>query len=158
MRSEIFSQTSQSISELEIREIEKNLNIIIPAEVREHYLMNNGGVPNFRYWFVDETIWHRIRKFLPMKYPVGGRTIETVYRMGIEKGYLIPGLVPFADDDGGNYFCFDEEARVFFYAIDAWDDSISYDANKLQISEQLCSSFEKFVDGLAPCLGDDQGA
>lgn len=148
----MFLNPSPAITANDIDAIEKALQVVIPKKVQEHYLAHNGGMPRPNcYWFIGDGIeWHRIRTFFPMKYPEGGRTLEKVYRLGIDKDDLIRNLVPFADDEGGNYFCFDETGRVFFYPLDAWDHELSRQENKEKTPEFLCSSFQAFVLGLAP--------
>lgn len=144
----MFLRESERLTPDDIRHVELNLGITLPAEVTQHYLDHNGGIPDPNCWMMDNGEWHCVQQFLPVKY--GRRTLETVYLQGIEKGYLAKNLIPFANDHGGNYFCVDQEGRVYFCAMDVWDRDLSDETNRKNATKLLVDSFSAFVAGLVP--------
>ncbi|MGH9760486.1 MAG: SMI1/KNR4 family protein [Blastocatellia bacterium] len=130
----------------DLDEVELNRGVKLPDEVRRHYLEYNGGIPDPNCWVMENGEWHCVQQFLPIKY--GKRTLESVYLKGVEKGYLGPEMVPFANDQGGNYFCFDQAGRVFFYAMDVWSPDATNEENKKRAAKLLADSFNEFVSGL----------
>jgi hypothetical protein len=113
-----FRKTVESLNETDFQGVERELGVRLPREVRDHYLQYNGGIPEHPCWKLDwGDEYSRVSTFLPMKYTLRrGRNVESVYRNGIDGEYLVRGLVPFANDEGGNYYCFNEHGEVFFYA------------------------------------------
>jgi len=148
----MFQRLARAINEQDIREIEHSLEITIPVEVREHYVEQNGGVPEPNCWYPEDDEPLCIARFLPMKYPgkADDLTVESVYRKGISKDYLIKNLVPFAVDWGTNFFCFNERGDVYFYAMDAWSGKLSTEENKRKAAKFLVGSFREFIAGLKP--------
>lgn len=63
---------------------------------------------------------------------------------------VIPAtILPFAIDDGGNFFCLDlVEGCVCFFAVDGYDPDLSAAVNHVRAYRWLTSSFELFVSGL----------
>ena len=144
----MLTRESEKLTPDDIRDVESRLGIVIPGEVRDHYLQHNGGIPDPNCWMMDNSVWHCVQMFLPIKY--GRRTLESVYKQGAEKGYLTKNLIPFGNDHGGNYFCFDETGRVYFCAMDVWSRELSDEANRKNATKLLAPSFNEFVAGLVP--------
>ena len=149
----MFQRVSKPLMLEDITQVELDLGILIPNEVKIHYLQHNGGLPDPNTWIIDEDfgIWHSVSTFFPMRYPSDfstGITIESVYKQGQEKDFLLRDLVPFANDPGGNFFCFDPNGQVYFYSMDDWDQNLSKDENKLKSKRFLTNSFSAFVEGL----------
>ena len=63
---------------------------------------------------------------------------------------VIPNtLLPFAIDDGGNFFCLDlTDGNICFYANDSFDSDSSYAANHAKAYRWLASSCDAFIKGL----------
>jgi hypothetical protein len=144
----IFRNAGDSIMREDILEIASRLNIVIPQAVQAHYLRHNGGIPEPDCWIMENGEWHCVQAFLPMKH--GRRTLESVYLQGIAKDYLARNVVPFANDAGGNYFCFEPRGRVCFYAMDGWNAERSVEENKKKATQWLANSFEEFIAGMVP--------
>lgn len=139
---------SERITQDDIRAVASRLDIAIPEQVEAFYLAQNGGVPTLSCWMMENGECHCIQTSLPMKY--GKRTLESVYLMGIAKDYLTRNMVPFANDAGGNYFCFDHRGHVYFYAMDGWDSDLSMGENRSKAAQWLAGSFQAFIAGLVP--------
>jgi hypothetical protein len=145
----MFQNASKSISLDEIEQIESELNVKMPQSLKQHYIEFNGGTPDQRCWLQGDGYERLcIHRFLPMKYPAGELTIESVYKRGIEKDFLSPDLLPFAIDEGSNFFCVDSDGVVYFYAMDSWSAKRTNNENKAKARRQLVSSFEMFLAGL----------
>jgi hypothetical protein len=142
----MIRNASDKVTLDDIRGLASRLSIAIPEQVRTFYLAQNGGIPTLPCWMMENGEWHCIQSFLPMKY--GKRTLESVYLMGVEKGYLAKNMVPFANDAGGNYFCFDHRGQVYFYAMDGWRGDVSLDENRKKAAQWLTGSFRAFIAGL----------
>jgi len=136
------------LSREDLASVERDLGITIPEEVKAHYLRHNGETPDPGCWILENGEAACIAECFPIKH--GERTLESVYKTGLEKGFLTKGLVPFANDWGGNYFCFDERGQAHFYAMDAWSDRLSMEENKKKAASLLTESFKAFIQGLVP--------
>jgi cell wall assembly regulator SMI1 len=101
-----FQKTSKQITKEEIGQIEQDLGIKIPKDFVEHYLKNNGGVSNKRYFYSEESdIEIEIQVFSPIKHKTTGRTIEEKYLLFKQKSELMSDYLPFANDYGANQIC-----------------------------------------------------
>ena len=41
----VFEDTAPPLSELDIERVERRLGVRLPQDLREHYLLHNGGTP-----------------------------------------------------------------------------------------------------------------
>jgi hypothetical protein len=146
-----FSGASEPVSAAEIADTATALGVVIPEEVARHYVEHNGGTPARPCWEQNDFEPLCIAEFLPIRHATeDGSSVETSYANGVKKGFLPRGLVPFAVDWGGNYFCFDEDGRVYFFAVDAWSDRLSNEENQKKAAKLLSRSFKTFIDKLVP--------
>jgi len=145
----LFSKGGVNLSSEDIGDIQQHLNLVLPEELVNHYLIHNGGIPSNSFWILEDgcSLW--VKKFLPMKFPVGtGRTLEDSYLLMVAKNVMPKGLIPFAIDHGGNYFCIDTSGEVYFYAVDRWDEALSDEQNHEKAKKKLGVSFQLFVNQL----------
>lgn len=149
MAKNTFRDVSKKLTPVDLAVVESALKIVLPDPVKSHYLEYNGGAPERTCWELESGEALCITDFLPMMYAFeDGRTMESVYLKGLKRNFLVKGLVPFANDWGGNYFCFDDEGRVYFYSIDNWSDRRSTEDNKRAATKFLLPSFAEFIDRL----------
>ncbi|MCY1461963.1 hypothetical protein D9M71_796840 [compost metagenome] len=79
---------------------------------------------------------------------------ETKYIGGcyllMTKRQVIPvTILPFAIDDGGNFFCLDMvDGAVCFFATDTYDFDLTPSENHVNAYRRLADSFEDFLSGL----------
>ena len=145
----IFDDVQRQIDESILVEIQQELGITFPPEIKKHYLTYNGGCPK-RYVLRRDANTYVVQEFLPIKY---GRDeqllLEDAYRDLVRDRHVIPQyLIPFAIDPGGDFFCFstrhEDLGAIFFfqgeYALDKPERSVDY----------LASSFADFVEHLEP--------
>ncbi|MBD9359192.1 SMI1/KNR4 family protein [Methylomonas fluvii] len=144
-----FSKGRSNLSPEDIVNIQQYLNPVLPEELVNHYLMHNGGIPSNSFWILEDgcSLW--VKKFLPMKFPVGTeRTLEDSYLLMVAKNVMPKALIPFAIDHGGNYFCIDTFGEVYFYAVDRWDEALNDEQNHEKAKKKLGVSFQWFVNQL----------
>lgn len=112
-----FVDTEEPITPTMIDELERRYGFTFPAEVREHYLRYNGGVPA-RYLYNKNGRIFVINEFLPIAY--GTHLLEDSFKsLKVDQVLLPSHLVPFAVDPGGNYYCFsikkEDVGSIWFY-------------------------------------------
>lgn len=146
-----FRNTGLPLAQQDLDETERAIGLRLPEDLRSFYLSHNGGYPKNPSWIVDGEEAVRVQCFLPMKTRTKtAKTVEETYQTGLEGGYLVRGLVPFARDFGGNYVCFDEQGGIVFYAMDTWNRDRGDEANKRDAMRPLTDSFRSFLEGLRP--------
>ncbi|MFA6245827.1 MAG: SMI1/KNR4 family protein [Mucilaginibacter sp.] len=143
-----FLEVSKKLEETDLKEAEEQLGISFTNEFKEHYLKYNGGYPvkSFFLW-PDDGAKTRINHFFSIKYD-GFSRFETAYEnLFITEQILPQGFLPFAVDDGGDYFCISILPQffnqVFFF------DMHHYDPGWIEEYVTLISeSFKGFIDNL----------
>jgi cell wall assembly regulator SMI1 len=100
-----FLETSPPLDLNDLKQIEDKLAIQFPEDFKSHYLLHNGGYPsndNYRWRTGGIT---GINIFFSFK-SVGHQQVEEIYEnLVITEKYLPVGIIPFASDNGGNFFC-----------------------------------------------------
>jgi hypothetical protein len=144
-----YRNSGPPVSGQDVDRIGVELGVMLPDSLRALLLRNNGGMPSRDRWPLPdgESLW--IGRFLPIIDSAGrGRTLEATYQLGRDRGFLPPGLIPFAADPGGNYFCVALDERVYFYAMDAWDAELDTEHNIRLAKLELTAGVDEFVDAL----------
>ncbi|MDC3744213.1 SMI1/KNR4 family protein [Pseudomonas syringae pv. syringae] len=90
--------SAQQISDADIENVEKEIGGKFPSDFKNMYLSINGGNIDDS----DESNSLLLAGFVPMKY--GQIPMEQAYRELVEDFPTLKGKVPFAFDEGGNYF------------------------------------------------------
>jgi cell wall assembly regulator SMI1 len=102
----VFEGTASPLSELDIIRVERRLGVHLPQDLKEHYLLHNGGTPRPRF-FVKDGEAYEVRKFLPMNTGEKGLSFEKTYVMLVDQTPEFPrGYIPFAIDGGGDLFLY----------------------------------------------------
>ena len=102
----IFEKTASPLSEVDIKRVERRLGIHLPKDLKEHYLLHNGGQPRPRS-FVKDGEAYDVGHFLAMSTGERGLSFEDAYVMLVDQTPEFPrGYIPFAIDDGGNLFLY----------------------------------------------------
>ena len=153
-----FNDCGDRLSKIDIDQIQDLIGVQIPPSLREHYLHCNGGQPQNRKWILEEEgiaeegeVYYIVSSFISMdgKIDYNSYGLETIYLSGINEGWLPKNFLPFADDQGGNYFCVDlSSGHVVWYVTDIWDDEVSQAENVVAATTYVTSSFHTFVEGL----------
>ncbi len=130
--------------------IEQKFQVKIPAAVREHYLIYNGGYPQKPVFTDKNENTYVVDWFIP----VSGkkeRSVENTLRLLREDEGIPDWLIPFADEDGGNLFCFSVR-EADYGAIYYYDHEFEYGENPEEHVTCLAESIVTFINS----LGEDE--
>jgi hypothetical protein len=153
---ELFVNSAKSINDNDIKELEKQLELILPNELKKHYLKHNGGFPiKERFYMKNYDTYTSINGFIPIKYHyenIDDWTMEEVYlNFNKIKKVLPKKLLAFASDYGGNKFCIDTESEsIFLVYMDLGNPKENPESIR-----KICSSFDKFIENLEEDDDDD---
>ena len=158
-----FSRCGPGLSDLDIQKAEEALGLQIPPPLRSHYGYCNGGQPANRKWVAsdepeqgEDELYYIVATFFPLQDEEDLDVLET-YTDGVEEGYLPVDFLPFARDQGGNFFCVDlKSGRVVWYVLDTWDEERTADENAVAATTPIADDFETFVEGLVEEDWDDE--
>lgn len=142
-----FLELSTKLTSEELKDMEDQIGVSFTQDFRNHYKKYNGGYPakcNYLWPNGDKT---RINHFFSIKHK-GFTQLEQVYMDLFVFEEILPiGFVPFAADDGGDFFCIstlaDTYNQVFFC------DMHHYDAENVEdYFTPISDSFNDFVENL----------
>jgi cell wall assembly regulator SMI1 len=109
----VFERTAPPLSELDIERIEHSLGVRLPQDLREHYLLHNGGRPRPRF-FVKDGEPYEVDCFYSMNTGAKGSSFETTYVMMVNQTPEFPrGFIPFADCSMGDMFIYSVRPESF---------------------------------------------
>lgn len=145
-----LSDCSASLTKEDIKNFEVELNVKIPAGMKNFYLKFNGGMPSpYCYQPQDEDLdWVEINAFFPIKERTNAfETIEVIAK-GIWSRNLMPcNLLPFAMDSGGNYYALNlKNKKIYYYLTDEWDENASREYNFETNTRYIAQSFNYFIN------------
>jgi len=143
----IFLETSQSLLPEDLTALQDQFNIKLPPDFKEHYLKFNGGYPEKRHFQWPDQQTTRINAFKSIKYEGFGSFEETYTDLVLLEEYLPAGILPFAVDDGGNFFCIsarDEDYNNIYYCN---NDDYNPENNEEHLT-WLTNNFGDFLDRL----------
>jgi hypothetical protein len=133
-----FEQTEKQLTELDLKNFEESLQIILPDDFKKHYLAYNGGYPPYEYVKGVKHIF-TINGFNPIKY--GLLPIEKIVADYKESGIVFEKKVPFAYDNGGNVFLISEEGPVYIIEAEFLEDK-----NFTLVSESFTDFLNSFYN------------
>jgi len=142
-----FLEVSKELTETDLKEVENQLDISFTNDFKEHYIQNNGGYPVKRFFLWADGAKTRINHFFSIKYK-GFSQLEVAYDdLFITEQILPMGFLPFASDDGGDFFCIstlsESYNEVFFCDMHHYDD----EAIENYVTA-ISKSFKDFVENL----------
>ena len=134
--------------------IEQKFHMKIPAAVRDHYLTYNGGYPKNSV-FTDKTgNTYNVGWFIPIS-GRKGRSVGKILTLLREDDAIPEWLIPFADEAGGNLFCFSvREAdcgAVYYY-----NHEFEYGENPEEHVTFLAESITTFINSLVENEDDEE--
>ena len=136
--------------------IEQKFHVKIPAEVREHYLMYNGGYPE-RAVFTDKNgEEYIVGWFIPIRRGKGRSIEKTLGLLREDDGVIPEWLIPFADEDGGNLFCFSVRESDFG-TIYYYEHEFEYGEDPEEHVTCLAESLTAFINSLTEEEEDEDG-
>lgn len=150
-----LSRSESEIKQSDLELLESQVSARLPEAFKQFFLTYNGGVSNKDWWdSEDEYEPIRVKKFKAVAPAGASDASETKYIGGcylaMTGRQVIPAtILPFAIDDGGNFFCLDlVQGGVCFFAVDAYDPDLTASENHLNSYRWLVDSFESFMSGL----------
>lgn len=157
-----FAQSGPALTERDFLLVEQDMRIKLPGELKRHYQAFNGGIPAKSVWFDASGEWDylEVAQFLPLLSPPGkddnpALSVAACMRQAWDGGSLLPSLIPFATDWGGNYFCINHtNGKVCYVVRDVWSDNLTAQKNMEVNTRYLAASLPQFVDGLQPAEDD----
>jgi cell wall assembly regulator SMI1 len=144
----VLTDGAPPLTSADLDAVEGLLGVVLPADLRAHYLRWNGGVPVAACWVVDDEVVAEIAEFRPMRYGDGEPydTVEDWYAAFVREGHLPAGVLPFAHDWGGAAFCLDLTTQdVELHRFDT-------DVAPVRV---LTRGFATFLAGLVPAEAPD---
>lgn len=123
--------------------VDKRLGFALPSELRAHYARNNGGKPVRRYFRTRDGYEQSVQTFLPMCHRSyeDELLLEAEYVSLVRKKKLIrSSLIPFAIDEGCNFYC-----------IDTVDGSVKYcpmDVGRPVPERHVAGCLDELIDGM----------
>lgn len=152
MKNFVLIHAEKAIDLADISALERSVGFELPRAFVDLYLNFNGGEPS-KSWVVtdDEYEPMQIADFKPIYTegagsPLDTRFVEGCYKAMCERQVIPHTLLPFAVDDGGNFYCLDMvNGSVLFYAVDSFQPELSMLANQIAVQRMLAKSFEQFV-------------
>jgi cell wall assembly regulator SMI1 len=109
----VFERTASPLSEVDIKRVERRLGVRLPQDLKEHYLLHNGGQPRPRF-FVKDGEPYGVHEFLSMNTGARGSSFEKTYVILVDQTPEFPrGYIPFATDEGGDFFLYSVKPDSF---------------------------------------------
>ncbi|BAU52171.1 SMI1/KNR4 family protein [Mucilaginibacter gotjawali] len=142
-----FLQLSKKLTYEELKEVENQLGVSFTPNFRDHYVKYNGGYPVNRNYLWPDGVKTRINHFFSIRYKGFTQLEEAYMDLFVIEQILPVGFLPFASDDGGDFFCIstlpDKYNAIFFC------DMHHYDAEIFEnYFTQLSISFNDFIENL----------
>lgn len=139
----------------DLERIEQKFQVKIPATVREHYLAYNGGYSEKPVFTDKSGNAYIVGWFIPIC-GEKNRSVENTMRLLREDEAIPDWLIPFADEDGGNLFCFsvrEEDYGAIYY----YDHEFEYGENPEEYVTYLAESITIFINSLVEKENDEDG-
>ena len=137
-------------SKEDIKNFEVELNVKIPAGMKNFYLKFNGGMPSpYCFQPQDEDLdWVEINAFFPIKERTNAfETIEVIAKDMWSRNLMPSNLLPFAMDSGGNYYALNlKNKKIYYYLTDEWDENASREYNFETNTRYIAQSFNYFIN------------
>lgn len=135
----------KAVTDAMLNAIEKRLGFKFPKQIREHYRYANGGSLK-KYVFPKENGSYIVSEL----FPVGNYddSLESHYEdFNVEQKLVPKHLVAFANDPGGDFFCFSvkpgDEGAIYVYRHEYYDDLP-------RAVKRVAGSLREFVEGMQP--------
>lgn len=147
-----FERTDPPLSELDIKRVEKRLGIRLPQDLKEHYLLHNGGRPRPRF-FVKDGEAYDVHQFLSMNTDDENSSFEGSYVMLVDQTPEFPrGCIPFAYDQGGDLFMYsvnpESFGNIMFMSHEDYEDDDRYVVFLAPTLKEFINSLTELPEGL----------
>lgn len=113
----VFFNTKRQLSEEDIKDFEKKYKIDMPNEIKKHYLYFNGGYPE-KSLFISNDANYVVNYFCSIGCNEG-LSVEKILFLLTDKNIFPQWLIPLADDESGNLFCYsvhpESKGKIYYY-------------------------------------------
>lgn len=137
--------TKKKLTLEDISGFEKKYKFLMPNEVKQHYLLYNGGYPE-KPKYIKDGREYVINYFFSICCGEG-LALEKTMRLLDDEKIFPKWLVPFANDEGGNFFCYSiktgEEGKIYYY-----NHEFEYGENPEKHIRVLSKSLKSFMNEL----------
>ncbi len=134
--------------------IEQKFHVKIPADVREHCLAYNGGYPEKPIFTDENGNEYSVDLFIPVRDGKKRPMEKTLELLRADDGVIPEWLIPFAEEDGGNLFCFSVRESDFG-AIYYYDHEFEYGEDPEEHITWLAESITAFISALTENEDDE---
>ena len=134
--------------------IEQKFHVKIPAEVREHCLAYNGGYPEKPVFTDKNGDEYSVDLFIPVRDGRKRPMEETLRLLRADDGVIPDWLIPFAEEDGGNLFCFSVRESDFG-AIYYYNHEFEYGEDPEEHVTCLAESITVFINSMTEDEDDE---
>lgn len=147
-----FSGSAKPIDESDIVAFEQGMGVTLPEPLRALYLARNGGSPERTYFRSEDGSEYRLRGVRPIRHPRfdGDILLETtVGRWQASPDEFPRELLPFGENDGGDYFCINlTTGQIHFFDMEEADPARAHTVIASDLASFLGSmkSFEEFYE------------
>ncbi len=134
--------------------IEQKFHVKIPADVREHCLAYNGGYPEKPIFTDKNGNEYSVDLFIPVRDGKKRSMEKTLELLRADDGVIPEWLIPFAEEDGGNLFCFsvrESDLGAIYY----YDHEFEYGEDPEEHITWLAESITAFISALTENEDDE---
>lgn len=127
MRNNPILKTKPPPSLAYIRQLEKEWRIAIPDELIGFFMQSNGGAPEFNTYISQDGERCVLHEFLAIGSRAQEGSFENVMKdLVLELGMIPRHLIPFAINEGGDFYCMSvkkkSRGQIYFFGNDSYDD------------------------------------
>ena len=134
--------------------IEQKFHVKIPADVREHCLAYNGGYPEKPIFTDKNGNEYSVDLFIPVRDGKKRPMEKTLELLRADDDVIPDWLIPFAEEDGGNLFCFSVRESDFG-AIYYYDHEFEYGEDPEEHITWLSEAITAFINALTENEDDE---
>ena len=134
--------------------IEQKFHVKIPADVREHCLAYNGGYPEKPIFTDENGNEYSVDLFIPVRDGKKRPMEKTLELLRADDGVIPEWLIPFAEEDGGNLFCFsvrESDLGAIYY----YDHEFEYGEDPEEHITWLSEAITAFINALTENEDDE---
>ena len=147
--------TNGNAKKEDLDRIEQKYHVKIPSEIREHCLAYNGGYPENPVFTDKNGNEYSVDLFIPVRDGKKRPMEKTLELLRADDDVIPDWLIPFAEEDWGNLFCFSVRESDFG-AIYYYDHEFEYGEDPEEHITWLAESITAFINALTEDDEDDE--
>ena len=147
--------TNGNAKKEDLDRIEQKYHVKIPSEIREHCLAYNGGYPENPVFTDKNGNEYSVDLFIPVRDGNKRPMEKTLELLRADDDVILDWLIPSAEEDGGNLFCFSVRESDFG-AIYYYDHEFEYGEDLEEYVTWLAESITAFINALTEDDEDDE--